>query len=55
MGILFSMSLVACTQNDEIDELLLETETQGCCGEGGQLPPPPPPPPPPGGGSGGNG
>ena len=51
MGILFSGALVSCTQNDDVEEFLLETETQSCCGEGGQLPPPPPP----GGGDDGNG
>lgn len=50
MGILFLSTLASCTQNDEFEELFVETETQGCCGEGGELDPPPPPP---GGGSGG--
>lgn len=40
----------SCTQNDDIDELLTKTETQGCCGEGETDPPPPPPPPTGGGG-----
>ena len=39
-------SLASCTQNDDIEELLLETETQACCT--GEFDPPPPPPPPPG-------
>ncbi|MFD2567910.1 hypothetical protein [Pseudotenacibaculum haliotis] len=38
----------SCTQNDDIDELLVERETVSCCGEG-ENPPPPPPPPPSGG------
>jgi len=47
MGFLFSGVLVSCTQNDELDELLIYNETQQCCGgEGGELDPPPPPPPP---------
>ncbi|MFD2568569.1 hypothetical protein [Pseudotenacibaculum haliotis] len=53
MGFLFLGTLASCTQNDELDELFIETPVQGCCGEGGELDPPPPPPPPPGGGSGG--
>lgn len=41
--------MTSCTQNDqEMDELLIEAETQNCCGEG-EIDPPPPPPPPPGG------
>lgn len=52
MGILFLGTLASCTQDDGIEELFIETETQGCCGEGGELDPPPPPPPP-GGGLGG--
>ncbi|MDT7832038.1 hypothetical protein RQM59_06580 [Flavobacteriaceae bacterium S356] len=36
--------MASCTQNDDLDELLIETETQGCCGEGPIDPPPPPPP-----------
>ena len=37
-------SLASCTQNDDIDELLIETETRSCCGMGEDPPPPPPPP-----------
>jgi len=44
-GILIIGALASCSQNDDIDELLLETETQACCGTGEILPPPPPPPP----------
>ena len=47
-GFLIMGSLASCTQNDDIDELLLETETQACCGMGED-----PPPPPPGNGLGG--
>ena len=45
-GFLIMGSLASCTQNDDIEELLLETETQACCT--GEFDPPPPPPPPPG-------
>jgi hypothetical protein len=45
MGILFLSTLVSCTQEDDLDELFINVETQQCC-EGGELDPPPPPPPP---------
>lgn len=50
-GILIAGTMASCTQNDEIEDLLVETETHACCGEGDLDPPPPPPPP--GGGLGG--
>ena len=53
MGFLFLSTLAACTQDDEIDELFIETETEACCSQEGEIEPPPPPPPPPSGGSGG--
>ena len=52
----FTVSLISfasCTDNEILpEEMLIDIETQACCGEGDN-PPPPPPPPPPGGGVGG--
>ena len=51
--VFLSLAFSSCTENEILpEEMLIEVETQGCCGTG-ELDPPPPPPPPPGGGSGG--
>ena len=51
--VFLSLALSSCTENEILpEEMLIDVETQGCCGEG-EIDPPPPPPPPPEGGSGG--
>ena len=47
--VFLNLGLFSCTPQHLSDEVSNTQQTEGCCGEDGDLDPPPPPPPPTGG------